>query len=77
MHSMNKLLVLHKFAVQFDRVIGPRHPWLTLVGAAMHRILPVKAALESLGYHLATTEADIVAVARRNAIRARGRASDD
>lgn len=68
---MNKLIVVHRFASQFDRVVGPRHPWLVLVGCAMQRALAVRATLEALGYLLETSEAEAIVITRKNAVRAR------
>ena len=73
--SMNKLIVIHRLAAQFDRVVGPRHPWLVLAGCAMQRALAVRETLEGLGYHLETSEAEAILITRRNAVRARGGAA--
>jgi len=69
---MNKLIVIHRLASQFDRVVGPRHPWLVLVGCAMQRAAAVRATLEGLGYLVETAEAEAMQVTRKNTVRARG-----
>jgi len=52
----NKLMAVAKLAAQLDRVVGPRHPLLLRVGAAMAQAAGLRAELEAMGYLLVLEE---------------------
>ena len=74
-HIANRLLALHKLAVQLDRVVGPRHPDLLPVGHALASAMRVAEDLRVLGFLLVMEEAEgLMAVRRRQAAGAGGAA---
>lgn len=64
-HIANRLMAVHKLALQLDRVVGPRHPSLVAVGRAWATAQELSDELADLGFLLVLDETEGVLAVRR------------